>query len=92
MKIKEITKYSFKGVEYASLKEIRAAVENTIGEEVIDKINKKIDIRHKDLLVLFEILSNKEVREVLTECLNVEFEQYNEFKDETEVINILDLK
>ena len=92
MKIKAITKYVYKGVEYSDLKAIQNAIHDVIGSEVIDKINKKIDIRHKDLFVLLDILCDKEVRTVLRDCLNVEFEQYNEFKEETETINILDLK
>lgn len=91
MKIQSITKYTYKGKEYNNLKEIKEVIHNTIGEEVIDTINKKIDIRHKDLILLLDILCSKGVREVLTECLNVKFERYNEFKEETEVVNILDL-
>ena len=92
MKIIPITKYQFKGKEYNSLKDVKNQVENTLGEEVLDLISKKVDIRHKDILILFEILTSKEVRTVLTECLNVEFEKYDEFEDKHEVINILDLK
>lgn len=38
-----ITKYKFKDKEYNSLKAIQEEIHNTIGEEVIDKINKTID-------------------------------------------------
>ena len=92
MKVKAITKYTYKGKEYNSLKDIQNRLHDIIGEEVIDKISKKIDIRHKDLFVLLDIICSKEVREVLTEVLRVEVEQYNEFNDQTEVINVLDLK
>ena len=92
MKVKAITKYTYKGKEYNSLKDIQNRLHDIIGEEVIDKINKKIDIRHKDLFVLLDIICSKEVREVLTEVLNVEVEQYNEYTEETEVNNVLDLK
>lgn len=92
MKVKTITKYTYKGQEYNSLKDIQDKLHNIIGEEVIDKINKKIDIRHKDLFILLDIICSKEVREVLTEVLKVEVERYNEYDDKTETINILDLK
>lgn len=92
MKVKTITKYTYKGQEYNSLKDIQDKLHNIIGEEVIDKINKKIDIRHKDLFILLDIICSKEVREVLTEVLKVEVEIYNEYDDKTETINILDLK
>ena len=92
MKVKTITKYTYKGQEYNSLKDIQDKLHNIIGEEVIDKINKKIDIRHKDLFILLDIICSKEVREVLTEVLKVEVERYNECDDKTETINILDLK
>ena len=88
MKIKAITKYPFKGKEYNSLKEIKEEVHNIIGEEVLDKINKKIDIRHKDLLPLLELLCSKEVRTILLECLSITY--YDEFEDNT--LNILDIK
>ena len=91
MKVKAVTKYVYKGKEYSSLKDLQSAVHDIIGAEVIDKINKKIDIRHKDLFVLLDILCSKEVREVLNECLNIEFDQYNEGKEQDETINILDL-
>ena len=87
MKVKAVTKYVYKGKEYKSLKDLQSAVHDVIGAEVIDKINKKIDIRHKDLFVLLDILCSKEVRNVLTECLNIEFDQYNEDKEQDETIN-----
>lgn len=92
MKVKAVIKYSYKGQEYNSLKDVQNKLHDIIGEEVIDKINKKIEIRHKDLLTLLDIICSKEVREVLTEVLNVEVEQYNEYTEETEVTNVLDLK
>lgn len=92
MKVKAITKFVYKGKEYNSLKEIKEAIHNTIGEEVIDKINKTVEIRHKDLFKLLNILCEPETRKVLTECLNVEFEDYDQFNDTSETINVLDLK
>lgn len=92
MKINAVTKYVYKDKEYSSLKEIKNAIHDTIGEEVIDRINKKIEIRHKDLFILLDILCSKEVRDVLKECLNVNAEIYNEYKDEIKTINILDLE
>jgi hypothetical protein len=92
MKVKAITKFIYKGKEYNSLKEIKEDIHNTIGTEVIDKITKTVGIRHKDLFKLLDILCEPEIRKVLTECLNVEFEDYNEFSDTSETINVLDLK
>ena len=76
MKIKAITKYPFKGKEYNSLKEIKEEVHNIIGEEVLDKINKKIDIRHciggenlKSQRVSLYGINQKEIFETLTKLL-----------------------
>jgi len=92
MKIKEVTRYVYKDKEYKTLKEIKTAVENTIGEEVLDKINKTIEIRHKDLIPLMDLLCSPEVRKVLLESLNITFERYKDFEEEeTETINVLDL-
>ena len=91
MKIKPIIKYPFKDKEYKSLKELQNAVHDIIGAEVIDKINRKIDIRHKDLFILLDILCDKEVRQVLTESLNITVDVTDD-EGEKETINILDLK
>ena len=92
MKVKTVTKYTYKGKEYNSLKDIQNHLHNVIGEEVIDKINRKIEIRHKDLFTLLDIICSKEVREVLREVLNVTFEKYDSETEQSETINILDLK
>ena len=62
MKIKAITKYKYNGKEYNNLKDIQNDIHNIIGENVIDKINKTIDIRHKDLFKLLEIFCSVKVR------------------------------
>lgn len=90
-KVKQITKYSYNGKEYDSLKDIQNDIHNTIGENVIDKINKTIDIRHKDLFKLLEIFCSVEVRKTFLECLNVTFTQEYEDGKET-TVNILDIK
>lgn len=97
MKIKEITKYVYKGQEYKNLKDIKEDVLNTIGEEVLDKINRVCPPqKHKDFIKMLDVLCEPEVREVLTECLNITFEEEIEgttcgsFID-TEEINILDI-
>lgn len=87
MKIKVITKYGFKGEEFKTLKEVQDRIHNIIGEEVIDKINKNCDVRHKDLFKMLDILCSPEVRKTLLECLNNTIENEDE-----ETINILDLK
>lgn len=96
MKVVEITKYKYKGKEYNSLKEIQEEVHNTIGEEVLDKINRVAPPqRHKDFIKILDVLCNPEVREILTECLNVTFDQPIDNGcggfEQTETINILDL-
>jgi hypothetical protein len=88
MKVKAVTRYPFKGKEYNSLKAIKEEVHNIIGLEVLDKVNRKIELRHKDLLPLLELLCSKEVRDVLVECLSITY--YDEFEDKD--INILDIK
>lgn len=96
MKIQAVTKYNFDGVEYNSLKEIQSKLHDIIGEEVLDQINRKIDIRHKDLLPLLDLLCSKEIRNVLMKCYNVTYEATNYDAEngeyEVEVKNILDLK
>lgn len=96
MKIQAVTKYNFNGVEYNSLKEVQAKVHDIIGVEVIDLISKKIEIRHKDLLPLLELLCSKEVRNALIQCYHVTYET-NKYdvengEYEVEIKNILDLK
>ena len=90
MKIKAITKYKYNGKEYNNLKDIQNDIHNIIGENIIDKINKTIDIRHKDLFKLLEIFCSVEVRKTFLDCLNVEFDTEDEYGD-IKTINILDL-
>ena len=90
MKIKAITKYKYNGKEYNNLKDIQNDIHDIIGENVIDKINKTIDIRHKDLFKLLEIFCSVEVRKTFLDCLNVEFNTEDEYGD-IKTINILDL-
>lgn len=90
MKIKVITKYKYNGKEYDNLKDIQNDIHDIIGENVIDKINKTVDIRHKDLFKLLEIFCSVEVRKTFLDCLNVEFDTEDEYGD-IKTINILDL-
>ena len=90
MKIKAITKYKYNGKEYNNLKDIQNDIHDIIGENVIDKINKTIDVRHKDLFKLLEIFCSVEVRKTFLDCLNVEFDTEDEYGD-IKTINILDL-
>lgn len=91
--IKQLTKFEFEGQEFNSLEEIKDKVTDRIGEEVIDQINRKIEIRHRDLLPLLEVLCQKDVREALTKYLNVNYTKYEFIDDEEEETrhNILDL-
>jgi hypothetical protein len=90
MKVKTITKYIYNKQEYNTLKDIQDKLHNTIGEEVLDKINRKCDIRHKDLFVMLEIICSPEVRKVLLDTLNVTIDIEDEGEEQT--INVLDLK
>lgn len=96
MKVKSITKYVFKNKEYNSLKDVKEEIHNTIGLEVLDKVARTCPLeKHKDYEKLLNLLCSKEVRGVLLECLNVEFDEFIEegFNgDITETINILDIK
>lgn len=98
MKIQEITKYTFKGKEYNTLNEIKEDVHNTLGLEVLDKMIKVCPPqKRKDLYKLLDVLCSKEIREVLTECLNITFEvPLTDYDDnclnyDTTEINILDI-
>jgi hypothetical protein len=94
MKVESITKYIWNGKEYNSLSEIKDAITDKIGLEVIDKINRVCPPeKHEDLFKLLDVICSPDVREVLTECLNVTFEQSPDyFGDEVEEVNILDIK
>ena len=92
MKIQSVQKYMFGGVEFNSLKEVQDKVHDMIGATVIDQI----EIRHKDLFTLLEILCSKEVRATLLTCYNVTYEEVTHDTEnggyQVEVKNILDLK
>lgn len=93
MKVEAVTKYKFKGIEYESLNSIKETLHNTIGLEVIDKINRVCPpMKHKDLFNLLEVLCTPQVRKVLTECYNVTFEEIDEFDQTSQTINVLDIK
>ena len=95
MKIKAITKYKFDGKEFESLKEVKEELHNIIGLEVLDTINRKVNLNHKDLFVLLDILCTPEVRKALLKTLNVTYEITEEDEhgnEDTETINILDVK
>lgn len=97
-KIKSITKYVFNNKEYNSLLEIKEEIHNTIGLEVLDKVARTCPLeKHKDYFKLLDLLCSKEVRETLTKCFNVTFEQELPFYErdtlcgDTETINVLDI-
>lgn len=94
MKITPVTKYPYKGKEYASLKDLKEKLHDIIGLEVLDKIVRVCPPqKHKDLFNLLDVLCSPEVRKVLTEVLNVTIESEPEFfGDKIEIINILDIK
>lgn len=92
MKIKEVKRYIYKGKEYNSLQDIQNEIHNTIGLEFLDKMQRVCPLeKHKDYNKLLDLLCSPEIRKLLTECLNVTFEQTDEDDNEYK-INILDLK
>lgn len=95
MKVRAITKYVFKGKEFGSLNDIKEDIHNTIGLEVLDKINRTCPLaKHKDYHKLLDLLCSKEVRKVLLESLNVKFDRVVEadyLQDNIETINVLDI-
>ena len=90
MLVETVKRYTFNGIEYKSLSDVHLAVEEVIGTEVLDTIVREIDIRHKDILKLYEILCRPKIRGVLVNYLNVNFEV--EEDDEISFVNILDYK
>jgi hypothetical protein len=91
MKLKTIEKYIYEGVEFYSLKDVQDKIHNTIGEEVLDKINKTCEVKHKDLFKMLDIICDPSVREVLKKCLFVTVDLEDSNGDPIEK-NILDLK
>lgn len=91
MFIEKINKFKLDDKEFDNLKDVKKYVENIIGEEVLDKINRNIDIKHKDLLTLFDIITSEDVRYILIKYLNVKIE-IEDYEDNIININILDYK
>lgn len=92
MEIKQITRYAWQGKEYDSLKAVKDAVHNKIGEEVLDKINRVCPPeQHKNLFKMLEVLCSPEVRKVLKECYSAVYTETDEDGQEY-IHNILDLK
>ena len=97
MEVQSITKYKLNNNEYSSLQEIKDEVENIIGEEVLDKINKTCPLaKHADYLKLLKLLCSPDVRKVFNTYLNITFEKEIDsinFSEHqlTETINILDI-
>jgi len=89
--IKTVERYIFDGKEYTSLAKVRLEVENRLGGVVDDFFNQHPEAPAKLRLALHGYLQKPQVRELLTELLNVEFtvEDYATRPDEAK--NILDL-
>ena len=91
--VKEISKFVYQGKEYNSLLEIKEKLHDTIGLEVLDRINRVCPPqKHRDFIKLLDVLCEPEVRKVLTECLNVTFETEEDEFGSFETINVLDVK
>lgn len=95
MKVQEVKRYIFDGIEHSSLEAVKSKVQDIIGEKVIDVISSEIEIKHKDLIPLLNVLCSKGIRDVLTKCYSVTYEEvthnYEEGEFEVDVKNILDL-
>jgi len=94
MTVKSITKYVYKGKEYKSLLDVKEKIHDTIGVEVLDKINRVCIIQNqKDFIKLLDVLCAPDVRKVLLECLNVEYEREGDYNSGfCELVNVLDIK
>lgn len=93
MFIEKINKFKLDNKEFDNLKDVKGYVEDVIGKEVLDKINRNIDIKHKDLLMLFNIITSKDIRYFLIKYLDIKIEvEDDEDEDDTMTINILDYK
>ena len=93
MSVVAITKYSYEGKEYNSLLELKEDLHNTIGLEVLDQITRTCPLqKHKDYEKLLDLLCSPTIRSVLLRTLNVNFEKYDEYTEEFETVNILDIK
>lgn len=91
MKVEILTKYKYQNQEFNSLQDLQNFVHDKIGVEVIDKINRVCPPqKHKDLFNLLDVLCSKDVRETLTELLNIEVTIEDEEEEDT--VNILDIK
>jgi hypothetical protein len=91
MKVTEIKKYVYKGVEYPSLEAIKEKLHDTIGTEVLDTINKQCPpANHKDFTKMLDILCDPKTRRVLLECYTTTIDVVDEWDNE-ETINILDV-
>lgn len=90
MNIETIQKYRFKGKEFNTLKDIQDEIHNNIGIEVLDEINRKCEIKHKDLFKMLEILCSPKVRETLLGCLDVTITIEGDEYTDNETKNILD--
>ena len=99
-KIKTVTKYTFKGVEYNSLKEVQDAVHNTIGTEFFDKMQRLCPLgKEKDYFKLLELICSKEIREMLIDCFTTTYIETSVDIDSSErycgeiktIVNILDV-
>lgn len=93
MTVKEITKYVYKGKEYNTLNDIKKEIHDTIGLEVIDKINRVAPPqKHSQLFDLLKVLCDPAVRLALIECYTVFIEKDDPLNPNYyEKINVLDL-
>ena len=93
MFIEKINKFKLDNKEFDNLKDAKGYVEDVIRKEVLDKINRNIDIKHKDLLMLFNIITSKDIRYFLIKYLDIKIEvEDDEDEDDIMTINILDYK
>ena len=92
-KVKIVTKYVLRGIEYSSLKKVQESVITRFGEEFLDRISKECPLeKHKDYFKLMDLLCSKDIIDLLNECLNVTCIIPGEEEEEDREINILDLK
>ena len=91
MTVTQITKYTHKGKEYNSLKEIKEELHNNIGLNLLDEMQRKCPLqKHKDYQTLLELICSQQIRNILVESLTTRYTYYDEYQERDITINILD--
>ena len=81
MTVTQITKYTHKGKEYNSLKEIKEEMHNNIGTSLLDAMQRNCPLqKHKDYETLLDLICSQEIRNVLVNSLTTRYTYYDDIK------------